>query len=294
MTEKTEPTKNDPPIVSLEGVALDWIQTKLETIENLTEEDVLTICGPILPITDAKVRMAIERLRKKRETLLVILHTGGGYVEEVRNIVQVIRHHYDYVHFLIPVYAMSAGTVQAMSGDKIYMDYFSRLGPIDPQIPTNSAGERMVPALSYLRQYEKLIEKSKTEPLTTPELTLLHKLDLAELHQLELAAKLSVSLIKGWLTEYKFKNLYENGVPATTERKEKLAESIAETLNNHEKWYTHGNSIHKDILENMGLKIDDYSDKEGLKEAVWRYFWAMLEYASKLGVPTFVQSRDYI
>ncbi len=141
-------------------------------------------------------------------------------MEEVRNIVQVIRHNYKHVHSLVPGYAMSAGTVLVMSGDKIYMDYLSRLGPIDPQIQANR-GERVVPALSYLRQFERLVEKSREEPLTAPELALLNKLDLAELHQLELAGKLSVSLIEDWLTKYKFKDWKKEGAEVSPEKKSK-------------------------------------------------------------------------
>ena len=238
--------------------------------------------------------MAIEVLQSKRETLLVLLHTQGGIVEEVRNIVQVIRHHYQHVHFLVPVCAMSAGTVLVMSGDKIYMDYLSKLGPIDPQIQTNS-GERLVPALSYLRQFERLVEKSKKEMLTAPELALLSKLDLAELHKLELASRLSVSLIEGWLTEYKFKDWSQNGNEVSLDKKKQRAREIAEKLNDHEKWYTHGNSIHKDILEkDIGLRIDDYSEEKNLKKTVWDYFWSMLEYANRYNYASFIQSRGFV
>ena len=294
MVEKPKPSRIVRPVISLDDVTRDWLQTKLEVIENVTQKDVLTICGHIVPGADVNVRMAIEGLQDRRKTLLVLLHTPGGIVEEVRNIVQVIRHHYEYVHFLVPVYAMSAGTVLAMSGDKIYMDYFSRLGPIDPQIQINS-GERIVPALSYLRQFESLIKKSREEPLTVPELALLNKLDLAELHQLDLAAKLSVSLIEDWLTKYKFKDWKKNGKRVSQKDKKERARQIAEKLNDHEKWYTHGNSIHKDVLEkDIDLKIDDYGAEEGLKEAVWEYFWFMLEYVGKNRYPSFVQSREFI
>ena len=44
---------------------------------------------------------------------------------------------------------MSAGTILCMSGDKIFMDYASILGPIDPQVPTPDTGD-YVPALGYL------------------------------------------------------------------------------------------------------------------------------------------------
>ena len=294
MSEEMKPSRIVRPVTSLDDVTRDWLKTKLQVIENITDKDVLTICGSIAPGVDIKVRMAIEGLQNRRKTLLVLLHTGGGIIEEVRNIVQVIRHHYKYVHFLVPVYAMSAGTVLTMSGDKIYMDYFSRLGPIDPQIQINS-GERLVPALSYLRQFENLIKKSRQEGLTAPELALLNKLDLAELHQLDLAAKLSVSLIEDWLTKYKFKDWSKDGKKVSLSRKKERAKEIAEKLNDHEKWYTHGNSIHKDILEkDINLRIDDYSTEEGLKEAVWEYFWSMLEYVGKHRFPSFVQSREFI
>ena len=118
MSEETKPSKIVRPVPSLDDVTRDWLKTKLKAIEDITKKDVLTICGYIVPAVDVSVRMAIEGLREKKETLLIILDTPGGIVEEVRNIVQVMRHHYEYVHFLVPVYAMSAGTVLVMSGDK--------------------------------------------------------------------------------------------------------------------------------------------------------------------------------
>ena len=51
----------------------------------------------------------------------------------VERTVGIIRQHYFQVDFIIPDKAMSAGTVCALSGDNIYMDYYSQLGPIDPQ-----------------------------------------------------------------------------------------------------------------------------------------------------------------
>ena len=272
------------PNLSLQDVAQEWLKSKLSDIEERADKDVLTIYGDIIAGIDIRVRMAIEGLQERRKTLLVILHTNGGIVEEVRNIVQILRNHYDDVHFLVPVCAMSAGTVLVLSGDEIYMDYFSRLGPIDPQLPT---GNGMVPALSYLRQYERLIESSKKGELSSAELILLNKLDLAQLHQFELAANLSVSLIADWLTKYKFKNWNKSEA-----RKKQKAREIAKALNDHQKWYTHGSSIHKDILElDLGLKINDYSEDSQLKQVVWSYFWSLAEYA---GTGPFIHSRTFI
>ena len=61
--------------------------------------------------------------------------------------VEITRYFYNEVYFVILDQAMSAGTIWAMSGDKIYMNYASSLGPIDPQVATPEG--RWVPALGF-------------------------------------------------------------------------------------------------------------------------------------------------
>ena len=78
---------------------------------------------------------------------------------------------------------MSAGTVLVMSGDSIYLDYFSILGPIDPQVE-NASGTQ-VPALGYLIQFDRLLRKADRGTLNTAELTLLvEKFDPADLYRM--------------------------------------------------------------------------------------------------------------
>ena len=48
--------------------------------------------------------------------------------------VATLRSNYGDVTVIVPDRAMSAGTIFALSADRIMMDYFSCLGPIDPQI----------------------------------------------------------------------------------------------------------------------------------------------------------------
>ena len=154
----------------------EWASVRLESIEQMLDADGLTIISPMQPGVEHWVKIAIEAREDRRSNLVVILDTPGGVVEVVERIVRVLRHHYTEVKFVIPDRAMSAGTVLAMSGDDILMDYHSCLGPIDPQLQLD---DRLVPALSYLAQYENLIEKSRSDALSTAELVLLQKLDLA-------------------------------------------------------------------------------------------------------------------
>ena len=173
--------------------AREWATIRLRAIERVLDADVLTIISPINWGLEHGVKAATEAREERGETLAVILDTPGGVVEVVERIVRVLRHHYAEVKFIIPDKAMSAGTVLAMSGDDILMDYHSCLGPIDPQLEKDG---RLVPALSYLSQFEALIEKSHDETLSTAEVVLLQKLDLAELHQLALARDLSINLLE--------------------------------------------------------------------------------------------------
>lgn len=110
---------------------------------------------------------------------------AGGSATAVERYVNIIRHHYTKVSFIVPDYAYSAGTIFCMSGDEIMMDYFSVLGPIDPQV-RNKEG-KFVPALGYLDKVNSLLDKAKKGTLTNAEFLILRDFDLAELRAYEQA-----------------------------------------------------------------------------------------------------------
>jgi len=145
----------------------EWADAHLLSLERALDADGLSIISPITFGLEHRVKAAVEARDPRRAALFVVLDTVGGVVEVVERIVRVLRHHYEEVRFIIPDRAMSAGTVLAMSGDDILMDYHSCLGPIDPQVEREG---RLMPALSYLSQYEALIEKSLSYELSTAEL----------------------------------------------------------------------------------------------------------------------------
>ncbi len=257
----------------------------------MLDADGLTIISPMQVGVEHRAKVAIEAREGRRDNLFVILDTPGGVVEVVERIVRVLRHHYAEVKFIVPDRAMSAGTVLAMSGDDILMDYHSCLGPIDPQLVRD---DHLVPALSYLTQYQNLIEKSRTEELSTAELILLQKLDLAELHQFELARDLSIDLLKRWLTNYKFKDweiTETRQIPVTEQMKQDRASRIAHQLNDQARWLTHGRGIDmRTLQEELGIKIDDFGRQPELKKAVWDYFWFLKDHMVQTGTQSFVHT----
>ena len=272
-----------------------FVETQLDRLaadlEKRLDADVMAIVGPIYPGLDDGVRIAIEACKlapdaKGRNNLAVVLETNGGIIEVVERMVTAIRHQYDgEVIMIVPNRAMSAGTVFAMSGDRIMMDYFSCLGPIDPQVQRNG---KFVPALSYLVQYERLIEKSKNGTLTTAEMVMLQQLDLAELHSFEEARELSNTLLKEWLAKYKFKDWQRTKtrkLPVTAEMREKRALEVAEKLMNHQQWHSHGRPISMEVLRrDINLKIEDFGEQPELSREIKDYQQFLADYMRQLGL----------
>ena len=203
----------------------------------------VTIISPIIPGLEHRLRQSIEALPAHKSVVAIILDTPGGVVEVVERMVTVLRFVYEEVTVVVPDRAMSAGTIFALSADRIMMDHLSCLGPIDPQIEREV---KLVPALSYLNQFERLNEKAQNGQLSTAEYALLNKLDLGELYQFEQARELSIDLLIKWLTQYKFKNWVTTetrGEEVTEEKKMERAREIAALLYDPEKWHSHGRAI---------------------------------------------------
>lgn len=248
--------------------------------------DVLAFCGPIVHGVEDYLRDVIEDISTRREKLVVILETEGGFIEVAERIANVIRRHYKIVDFVVPNFAMSAGTVLVMCGDAIHMDYFSVLGPIDPQ--TERPDGRLIPALGYLEKYDALIKKSKQGKLTTAEMTfLVSKFDPAELYYYEQSKRLSDSLLQKWLVKYKFKNWVKTatrGRTVTAAMKKARAKQIADKLNDTKEWCSHARGISLEVLRNdLNLQIEDFGEKAETNRCVREYYKLLRDYMAKRG-----------
>ncbi|HZU33911.1 MAG TPA: serine dehydrogenasease, partial [Candidatus Angelobacter sp.] len=188
------------------------------------------------------------------------------------------------VEFVIPNSAYSAGTVLVMSGDAIHMDYYSRLGPIDPQI--DSPRGLPVSALGHLEKYNALLEKAQDGTITPAEVQLLIEgFDQGELYHYEQQRDLSIQVLQDWLVKYKFKNWKETEtqkLPVTEQLKKERAESIGKTLNDTEKWHSHGYGISMDVLRNdLKLVIDDFGANKEMSSAIRIYHDLLSDYMVK-------------
>ena len=281
----------------IEDTLKKLLTDKLLAIEAHLNADVLVYNGNIGPLPANVFLNLVEDLQKdpmKHETLFVILTTNGGSAEMVERYVNILRHHYLEINFIVPDYAYSAGTIFCMSGDSIYMDYFSVLGPIDPQV-LNKEG-KYIAALGYLDKVNEFVVKAANGNLTNAELIWMKEIDLGELRSFEQARDLTIDLLKKWLVVYKFKswNQHRNGNQVTLAEKQQRAEEIAKELSDNKVWKSHGKGITISELTNLKLKIEDYSNNQKLRSLIRDYYNTMDEYVRTHNLGLFIQNRVFV
>lgn len=260
----------------------------LENVNNLEkhfEGDVIYYFGPIFDGGQKMFRDFIEHTVlnsefKDAKRLIFFIKTGGGSAEVTEVIVNLIRYYYKEVYFIVPDYAMSAGTILCMSGNKIYMDYSSYLGPVDPQLVKGK--DEVVPVMGYLEKCEQMFKKSLEFTLSNAEFLMLKEMDLAFLSRCEHACELSKSLIETWLCKYLLKD------------NKTQAEKAANILADVSIWHSHGRYIGIDKLVNtVGIPISDYTNIENERKLIRDYSDLLTQFVERNKIPLFFHSRSY-
>lgn len=214
----------------------------------------------------------------------ILLATPGGSAEQVNLFVEALRPRFDTVEFLIPYKAMSAGTLWALSGDRIWMDERAFLGPLDPQVPSKDG--IYVPAQALLTLLDKIQREgdaalAKRENPPWALIRLLDQMDQKQLGAAISASNYVATMAAKYLEEYKFRTWEthaSSGRVVTPEEKRERAREVAGVLCSHERWKAHGHAISRDVLWNeVRIKIDRPEDQEGLHRAM-RRLWALLYY----------------
>ena len=134
--------------------------------------------------------------------------------------------------------------------------------------------------------------------MTNAEFAIISKFDLAELHQYEMARDLSVSLLKRWLTTYKFKDwttTETRRLPVTQADRVARATEIAMALMDNARWGSHGRGIPMRALQtDLRLRIDDLGSDPQLSTVIHDYFSLLMDYAFQNKIGHIAHSRVYL
>jgi ClpP class serine protease len=132
-------------------IAQKWLEnTRVRLLRKLEEsrrsrvialvhrQETMSLLGfPIfryINIEDSEEILRAIKLTDKSVPIDLIVHTPGGLVLAARQIAHALKNHPAKVTVFVPHYAMSGGTLLALSADEIVMDPNAVLGPVDPQL----------------------------------------------------------------------------------------------------------------------------------------------------------------
>ena len=151
----------------------------------------------------------VKQVPQEYNKVDIFLVTRGGSAQQVNRFVNCLRSRFEEVDFLIPSFCMSAGTLFALSGDRIWMTAGACLGPIDPQVPTTDG--RYVPAQALLllvdqlqKQGDDAMQNGRPFPWTA--VRIIDSLDKKELGDAITATTYSLMMASQFLQNYKFKH----------------------------------------------------------------------------------------
>jgi hypothetical protein len=192
----------------------------------------------------------------------LVLHSPGGESNAAEAIMQYLRDQgFDNIRAIVPVAAMSAATMMALSCDEIVMGRHSQLGPIDPQFTLlTPEGPRSAPAQSILDQFEL----AKKECAATPEalaawLPILRGYGPGLLTQ----CLTSQELAEETVCKAMERHMFAGDADANTK-----AKAIAEWFNDHKTHGSHGRALRFEEVASKGVRLVRLEDDQKLQDAV--------------------------
>lgn len=220
------------------------------------------------PIPPADLQIGLPDIQGFMETvsnirereLDLILHSPGGSAEAAESLVEYLRQRFDHIRVFIPVAAMSAATMMALSADELFMGQHSQLGPIDPQFIINTPeGARSAPAKAILNQFELAKRECRETENLAAWIPILRTYAPGLLTQCEDSQKLAEDIVAGWLGRYMM-----NGEEDAADKSREIAEWFAD----YESFRSHGRRVGRDQAREIGLKVVNLEDDDGLQDAV--------------------------
>ena len=196
----------------------------------------------------------------KEKQLDLILHSPGGSAEAAESVVTYLRKRFEHIRIFVPVAAMSAATMIALSADEIVMGQHSQLGPIDPQFIVNTPeGPRSAPAKAILNQFELAKKECKDASNLAAWMPILRGYMPGLLTQCEDSRTLAVTMVSTWLKQYMFAN---------DKDAETKAAEIAKWFADYESFQSHGRRVSPDEAIKKGLKVVWLESDNILQDAV--------------------------
>lgn len=191
--------------------------------------------------------------------LVLLLHTPGGVTSAAESIVDYLHSKFTDIEVIIPTISMSAGTMIALSANRINMGRQSQLGPIDPQLPYNGA---FLSANAIVKQFDRakaeIMIDEKNALVWAP---ILGNLGASLIQDAQDALDYSERMVANWLSKRMFSDK-EN----PKEEGDKVAKYFNSTGSEQHK--SHARRIGREDARSQGLSVDYLEDNSCVQDAV--------------------------
>ena len=236
--------------------AIIYYTAFLESRSGIPPLDLQIHLGDVQAMMECVSGIAQER------SLDLIIHSPGGSAEATESLVAYLRSRFTHIRAIIPVAAMSAATMLALSCNEIIMARHSQLGPIDPQfIIATPEGPRSAPAQAILDQFEMAKEECQDTKKLPAWMPILRTYAPGLLVQCKDQRALAERMVTQWLQDYMFAGDSEAG---------SLASRIAAWFADYQRFKSHGRPVRIEQLreEKLGLRVIALEDDQQLQDAV--------------------------
>jgi len=254
------------------GLDFDGVRRRyLQVLHDLTGRAVILYSTAFLesrPIPPADIQISLADMQGFMEAasniternLDLILHSPGGSAEAAESIVDYLRQRFDHIRVFVPLAAMSAATMLALSADEIVMGEHSQLGPIDPQfIISTPEGPRSAPAKAILNQFELAKQQCKDTSNLGAWVPILRSYAPGLLNQCENSRQLAVTMVSNWLEKYMFANDNEGATKA---------DSIAKWFADYDSFKSHARPVGRNKVAEVGVNVTPLENEGDLQDAV--------------------------
>jgi len=194
----------------------------------------------------------------------LILHSPGGDADAAQAIMSYLRDEgFDPIRAIVPLSAMSAATMMALSCDEILMGRHSQLGPIDPQFTiVTPEGPRSAAAQAILDQFERAkAECAANPPALAAWLPILRSYGPGLLSQCLTAQAAAEETVAQALKEHMFNKL-------PTEEAAARSAEVAAWFNDHKTHRSHGRPLRYADIHGRGVEVHLLEDDDDLQDAV--------------------------
>jgi hypothetical protein len=246
------PRSSDPPAQSPKY----WVKEKDRYLRQLLISDIEAVTGRSLVVFFSQLDQEIGHTDPDdlSEILLgisateadIFIQTPGGNVDATEKIISLLKHRLaGGYRVIVPSWAKSAGTIIALSADKIVLGINSELGPIDPQFRTPNGN---IPC--------ELIASDPNQP-----------------HHLRQMADLTVQRNRQLATDLLRKGMMKG-------KDDKEITDLISKISTANSYKSHGAVIDQDEAMALGLSVEYLSHEDEIWKRLW-LLYCMYDYDVK-------------